>query len=63
MRAFVSQIIIRVNGGIHKSSQEFIMDFSNEDKPKLREIIKLTCKRFGCKEKAACAILYNKNGI
>lgn len=39
------------------------MDFSNEDKPKLREVIKLTCKRFGVKEKSGCAKLYNKNGI
>ena len=39
------------------------MDFSNEDKPSLRQIIKDTCKRFGCKEKVSSSVLYNKQGI
>jgi len=30
------QITLRVNGGMHKSNQEFNMEFSNEDKPSLR---------------------------
>jgi hypothetical protein len=48
---------------MHKSQQECVMDFNNDDKPSLRNIIKQTCKRFNQKEKAAGAILYNKNGI
>ena len=29
----------------------------------MRAIIKDTCKRFGCKEKASNSVLYNKQGI
>ena len=57
---FLLQITLRVNGGMHKSNQEFNMEFSNEDKPSLRQVIKDTCKRFGCKEKAGSSHLYNK---
>jgi len=53
-------ITIRINGGMHKSQQELVMDFSEEERPSLRNIIKETCKKFGVKEKAACAIIYNK---
>jgi len=56
-------IIVRLNGGIHKSSQEAVIDFSDNDRPTLKSIIKETCKRFGCKEKASCSIIYNKQGI
>lgn len=48
---------------MHKSQQECNMDFSPEDKPTLKQVIKETCKRFGAKEKAGCAVLYNKSGI
>lgn len=58
-----SQIKIRVNGGMHKSQQECVMDFSEEERPPLRQIIKSTCKRFGCKEKVGSSIIYNKQGI
>lgn len=54
------QITVRVNGGMHKSQQELVMDFSEEERPSLRNIIKETCKKFGVKEKAACAVIYNK---
>ena len=57
------QVTIRVNGGMHKSQQEFVMEFSNEDKPSLRAMKKETCKRFGCKEKASNSVIYNKQGI
>lgn len=57
------QLIVRVNGGIHKSQAENIIEFSDCDKPSLREIIKNTCKRFGCKEKASNSLIYSKKGI
>ncbi len=52
-----------MNGGMHKSQQEFTMDWSSENPPTLKVILKETCKRFGVKDKAACAILFNKKGI
>jgi len=57
------QIVIRLNGGMHKSRDECVMDFSEDEKPSLKEIVKVTCKKFGCKEKAGCSIIYNKSGI
>jgi len=39
------------------------MDFSEHERPPLRNILKETCKKFGMKEKVACAVLYSKNGI
>ena len=48
---------------MHKSQQECVMDFSEEERPSLRSIIKSTCKRFGCKEKVGSSIVYNKQGI
>ena len=39
------------------------MDFSEDERPSLRSIVKETCKKFGCKGKAACAVIYNKSGI
>jgi len=35
-----SQVKIRINGGIHKSQQECVVDFSEDDRPTLRNIIK-----------------------
>lgn len=59
-----SQLItIRVNGGMHKSRDECVMDFSEDDRPSLKNIIKTTCKKFGVKDKAVCAMIYNKSGI
>ena len=48
---------------MHKSQQEAVVDFSDDDRPTLRQIIKSTVKRFGCKEKVGSSILYNKQGI
>lgn len=48
---------------MHKSRDECVMDFSEDEKPSLKEIVKVTCKKFGCKEKAGCSIIYNKSGI
>ena len=48
---------------MHKSQIENVMEFGTEEKPSLRQIKKDTCKRFGCKEKAANCVLYNKQGI
>jgi len=57
------QIIVRVNGGIHKSRDECLIDFSEDERPSISNIIKMTCKKFGCREKAAYAVIYNKSGI
>jgi len=56
-------ITIRLNGGMEKLKDEHVMEFSEQEKPSLRNIIKFTCKRFGCKDKAACAVIYSKGGI
>ena len=58
-----SQIVVRLNGGMHKSHQEIYLDFREEDRPPLRAIIKEFCKRFGCKEKVRSSVLYNKSGL
>ena len=55
--------MIRVNGGMHKSQMECNIDFSDEERPALKKILKETCKRFGCKEKVSQAVLYNKQGV
>lgn len=57
------QLIVRVNGGIHKSQMENVIEFNDSEKPSLRQIKKDTCKRFGCKEKAANCVIYSKKGI
>ena len=46
-----------------KVKDEHVMEYSEHERPSLRHIIKWVCKRFGCKEKAACAVLYSKGGI
>ncbi len=48
---------------MHKSKDEYVMEFCNEERPTLQYIKKETCKRFGVREKANIAILYNKDGI
>lgn len=48
---------------MHKSRDECVMDFSEDDRPSLKNIIKTTCKKFGVKDKAVCAVIYNKSGI
>ena len=57
------QLTVRVNGGMHKSNLENVIEYNEAEKPSLRNIKKDTCKRFGCKEKAAHCILYSKKGI
>ena len=57
------QITIRINGGINKSKEEFSMEFSDQDPPSLKVLLKDCCKRFGWKEKNRVAKLYNKSGI
>ena len=52
-----------MNGGIHKSQMECHIEFGEEDRPPLKNILKETCKRFGCKEKAPKSMLYNKQGV
>ena len=39
------------------------MEFSDQDPPSLKGLLKDCCKRFGCKEKSRVAKLYNKSGI
>jgi len=39
------------------------LEFTQDDKPTLRHLIKEGCKRFGHKEKYRTAKIYNKNGI
>lgn len=59
----LSVLTVRVNGGMHKSNLENVIEYNEAEKPSLRNIKKDTCKRFGCKEKAAHCILYSKKGI
>lgn len=40
-----------------------MIEFSESEKPSLREIKKNTCKRFGVKEKASNCVIYSKKGI
>lgn len=54
------QITIRINGGMHKSNQEVLVDFNEEERPSMRQIKKMCCKRFGVKEKSNICIIYNK---
>ena len=39
------------------------MEFSAEEKPALKYLLKESCKRFNCKEKSRIAKIYNKKGI
>lgn len=56
-------ITIRINGGINKSKEEFQMEFSTEEKPSLKYLLKESCKRFNQKDKSRVAKVYNKKGI
>ena len=46
-----------------KSNAEVKIELPQSERPVLKYIVKDCCKRFGNKEKAAIAKLYNKNGI
>ena len=39
------------------------MEFSTEEKPSLKYLLKESCKRFNQKEKARLCKIYNKKGI
>lgn len=53
---------MRINGGIDKSKQECQIEW-HEIGLSREDIIKQTCKKFNCKEKAKNARLYTKNGV
>jgi len=56
-------ITIRMNGGIHKNSAEFELEYTDRGSLSLKYILKEACKRFGDKSKHHRAKLYNKKGI
>lgn len=53
---------MRINGGIGKSKEECQVEW-NEHAVFLEEIVKTSCKKFGCKDKTKTSRLYNKNGV
>lgn len=53
---------MRINGGISKSKEECLVEW-NEGAVFLDEIVNISCKKFGCKDKAKSAKLFSKNGV